>query len=52
MVKGPMKYEILPITESHIEGFRDAVDVVARERKHLAFVKGFPLREITRICSR
>ena len=43
MVNSLMKYEILATTESHIEGFRDAVDVVAKERKYLAFLEGFPL---------
>jgi len=40
-------YKILPITEEHIEGFRAAVDSVAREHKYLAFLEGPPL-EMTR----
>ena len=36
-------YQILPITEDHIEGFRAAVDSVAREHKYLAFLEGPPL---------
>ncbi|MDR3477002.1 MAG: GNAT family N-acetyltransferase [Gammaproteobacteria bacterium] len=36
-------YEIIPITEKHIEGFRAAVDSVAREHKYLAFLEGPPL---------
>jgi hypothetical protein len=37
---------IEPIDDSHIDGFRHAVDVVARERKYLASVEGFS-REAT-----
>jgi ribosomal protein S18 acetylase RimI-like enzyme len=36
-------YQILPITEEHIEGFRAAVDSVAREHNYLAFLEGPPL---------
>ncbi len=38
-----LNYQILPITEEHIEGFRAAVDSVAREHKYLAFLEGPPL---------
>lgn len=38
-----MKFEIIPITEEHIEGFWTAVDNVARERKYLAFLEGPPI---------
>ena len=31
-------YKIVPITEQHIESFREAVGCVARERKYLAFL--------------
>lgn len=34
---------VVPITEAHIAGFWAAVDVVARERKYLAFLEGPPL---------
>ena len=36
-------YQILPITEDHIESFRAAVDSVAREHKYLAFLEGPPM---------
>lgn len=36
-------YEIIPIAREHIEGFRAAVDSVAREHKYLAFLEGPPL---------
>lgn len=36
-------YQILPFIEEHIEGFRAAVDNVAREHKYLAFLEGPPL---------
>ena len=41
-------YQIVPIAEQHIPGFRAAVDVVARERKYLAFLEAPPLEEVTR----
>jgi RimJ/RimL family protein N-acetyltransferase len=41
-------YQIVPIAEEHIFGFRVAVDVVAREKKYLAFLEAPPLEEVTR----
>jgi ribosomal protein S18 acetylase RimI-like enzyme len=41
-------YQIVPIAEKHISGFRAAVDVVARERKYLAFLEAPPLEDATR----
>lgn len=38
-----MTVRILPIAESHIEGFWAAVDAVSRERKYLSFLEGPPL---------
>lgn len=38
-----LNYQVVPITENHIEGFCAAVDSVARERKFLAFLAGPPL---------
>lgn len=38
---------IIPITEHYIEGFRSAVDSVAREKKYLAFLEA-PSLEISR----
>jgi ribosomal protein S18 acetylase RimI-like enzyme len=38
-----MNFEIVSITEEHIEGFWSAVDSVARERKYLAFLEGPPI---------
>jgi ribosomal protein S18 acetylase RimI-like enzyme len=43
-----MAYQIVPIAEEHIPGFRAAVDVVAREKKYLAFLEAPPLEEVTR----
>ena len=40
--------QIMPIAEDHIPGFRAAVDVVARERKYLAFLAAPPLADVTR----
>jgi L-amino acid N-acyltransferase YncA len=41
-------YQIVPIAEEHIPGFRAAVDVVARETKYLAFLEAPPLEDVTR----
>jgi RimJ/RimL family protein N-acetyltransferase len=43
-----MTYQIVPITEEHISGFRAAVDSVARERRYLAFLEAPPLENVTR----
>jgi hypothetical protein len=42
-----MPVDIVPIEESHIDGFHRALDFVARERRYLAFLEA-PLRESTR----
>lgn len=39
--------EIVPIAESHIDGFHRALDIVARERRYLAFLEAPPI-EATR----
>jgi ribosomal protein S18 acetylase RimI-like enzyme len=39
--------EIVPIAEGHIDGFHRALDIVARERRYLAFLEAPPL-EATR----
>ncbi|MDP3560972.1 MAG: GNAT family N-acetyltransferase [Legionellaceae bacterium] len=36
-------FNIIPITEAHIERFWSAVDNVSRERKYLAFLEGPPI---------
>jgi ribosomal protein S18 acetylase RimI-like enzyme len=41
-------FEIVPITENHIPSFRVAVDVVAREKKYLAFLEAPPLEDTTK----
>lgn len=38
-----MTVNITPIAEHHIGGFHQAVDIVSRERKYLAFLEGPPL---------
>jgi RimJ/RimL family protein N-acetyltransferase len=45
-------FEIVPIAEEHISGFRAAVDVVARERKYLAHLEAPPLDETRRFVLR
>jgi RimJ/RimL family protein N-acetyltransferase len=45
-------FEIAPIDEEHISGFRAAIDVVARERKYLAFLEAPPLENVTKFVLR
>jgi len=40
--------QIVPIAERHIEGFHKAIDIVARERKYLAFVQAPPISSTRR----
>lgn len=40
-----MNIDIVPIAESHIEGFHKALDSVARERKFLAFLQAPPFEQ-------
>jgi RimJ/RimL family protein N-acetyltransferase len=40
--------QIVPIAEEHIPGFHAAVDIVARERKYLAFLEAPPLEDVRR----
>jgi len=47
-----MTYQIVPIAEEHISGFRAAVDIVARERKYLAFLEAPPFEETRRFVLR
>jgi len=47
-----MTYQIVPIAEEHISGFRAAVDVVARESKYLAFLEAPPSEETRRFVRR
>jgi ribosomal protein S18 acetylase RimI-like enzyme len=35
--------EIVPIAQGHIEGFHRALDIVARERRYLAFLEAPPI---------
>lgn len=39
-------YEITPIAENHILGFRATLDAVARERKSLSFLEAPPLEQM------
>jgi RimJ/RimL family protein N-acetyltransferase len=41
----PEAYSVVPIAEPHIEGFRAAVDSVARELRYLAFLQAPPLED-------
>jgi ribosomal protein S18 acetylase RimI-like enzyme len=45
---GGLAYPIVAIAEEHIPGFHAAVDVVARERKYLAFLEAPPLEDMAR----
>lgn len=42
-----MECDIAPIAEHHIEGFRAALDTVAKERRYLAFFEAPPLESAT-----
>ena len=42
---------MVPIADEHIAGFREAVDVVARERKYLAFLEAPPLDDVRRFLA-
>ena len=37
---------IIPISEEYVESLRDAIDVVARERKWLAMLEARPLESV------
>ena len=37
---------IIPISEEYIESFRNAIDIVARERKYLAMLEARPLESV------
>ena len=39
----PDRAHIVPLAPEHIEGYRRAIDVVARERKYLTLLEAFPL---------
>ncbi len=41
-----MPVDIVPIEEGHIEGFHRTLDIVARERRYLAFLEAPPLESI------
>ena len=47
-----MDFRILPIPEEHIEDFRSALDVVARERRYLAFLEAPSPEETKRLVRR
>jgi len=40
-----MDYQIVPVAEKHIRGLREVFDTVARERRYLAMLRAFPLKE-------
>ncbi|MDO8398619.1 MAG: GNAT family N-acetyltransferase [Bradyrhizobium sp.] len=41
-----MSVDIVPIEESHIEGFHRTLDFVARERRYLSFLEAPPLESV------
>ena len=45
------RYRIEPTAGAHVEGLQAAVDAVARERRYLAAVRGFPLAETRRFVA-
>src|SRR3989338_3445336 len=42
-----MNIKIIPIAEQYISGFHAALDIVAREKKYLAFLEAPPLEKTT-----
>ena len=40
-----MSTEIVPLTETHFEGLRCALDIVAREKRYLAFIQAPPTQQ-------
>ena len=40
-----MKFSVIPIAEEHTASYRAAVDVVARERRYLAFLEAPPMEQ-------
>src|SRR5258706_8024590 len=40
-----MPFQVVPIAEQQIEGFRAVLDAVARERRYLAFLEAPPLEQ-------
>ena len=45
-------YTVEPITEDKIEALASAIDSVARERRYLAPVKGFPIESVQQFVKR
>jgi RimJ/RimL family protein N-acetyltransferase len=45
MAPSAMTVDVAPIAPEHIESYRRAVDVVARERRYLTLLEAFPLPE-------
>jgi putative acetyltransferase len=43
-----MSITISPIAESHVESFRECLDIVAREKKYIAQVEALPLEPFRR----
>jgi hypothetical protein len=41
-----MDLAVVPLAESHIEGFRAVIDSVARERRFLAMLEAPPIEEV------
>ena len=40
-------YQIVPMADEHISGFRAAVDIIARERRYLAFLEAPRIEDVT-----
>jgi ribosomal protein S18 acetylase RimI-like enzyme len=47
-----MNYDIVPLAPQHIDGFRAALDSVARERKYLTFLEAPPLEKCREFLAR
>ena len=45
MISSLASADVVPIAPEHIEGYRRAVDMVARERRYLTVLEAFPLAQ-------
>ncbi len=45
MISSLASADVVPIAPEHIEGYRRAVDMVARERRYLTLLEAFPLAQ-------
>ena len=47
-----MNFEIVPTSDAHIDGFWNALDSVAREKKHISFLEGPPIENLRKFIQK